>query len=233
MHHVSTLIILENDHTDQVAIWPEIQKWPEWQTVSFQHPDVHWYNWGPWAEDETPNLKIETVREVIEALGFGGYQGSQRLYLINRVDTAGVPAQNALLKTVEEPPAGTRIVLTAIDESAVLPTILSRCVVIRLGTTTPAQFETQAESEAATLYHQIRQSSISQVIELTDQWGNDRGQAVQRLTQLSIYLLSRLTAHPDPVVTAHLTAVTTALNQLKQNSTVKLTLDQCWFALQK
>jgi hypothetical protein len=43
------------------------------------------------------------------------------------------PAQNALLKTLEEPPAQTHIILAAAEDSSLLPTIRSRCAVIRLG----------------------------------------------------------------------------------------------------
>jgi hypothetical protein len=229
MQYVSTLIILEDDSQSQAEVWPLIQQWPEWSSTPAQHPDVHWYNWGPFAEDETPALKIETVRQLVADLSYGGYHSQNQVYLVHRIDTAGVPAQNALLKTVEEPPPGVRLVLTARDLAAVLPTIQSRCLVTTLTTPDSNQTIKFDETFQTKLYQQLTTASISDVLALVDEWGTDRALASQRLTALGQYLhTSQLQAHPTAGTTRHIQAVATALDQLKKNANVKLVLDQCF-----
>jgi len=75
-------------------------------------------------------ISIESVREAIKQLQLKAVIGSQkpvnRVVLIEGAHTASTEAQNALLKAIEEPPAGTVFILTAESDTAVLPTIASR-----------------------------------------------------------------------------------------------------------
>ena len=60
-------------------------------------------------------------------------EGGARVAIIEGADRMNEDAQTALLKTLEEPPAGVTIVLCADDEDRLLPTIRSRCARVRLG----------------------------------------------------------------------------------------------------
>ena len=77
-------------------------------------------------------LKIDTVREIQHNLNMQPYAAPWRTALFLRFEEANINAQNALLKTLEEPPALSKLMLTASNENALLPTISSRCEVIRL-----------------------------------------------------------------------------------------------------
>ena len=77
-------------------------------------------------------LKIDTVREIQHNLNMQPYAAPWRTALFLRFEEANVNAQNALLKTLEEPPVLSKLLLTASNENALLPTISSRCEVIRL-----------------------------------------------------------------------------------------------------
>ena len=77
-------------------------------------------------------LKIDTVREIQHDLNMQPYAAPWRTALFLRFEEANINAQNALLKTLEEPPALSKLLLTASNENALLPTISSRCEVIRL-----------------------------------------------------------------------------------------------------
>ena len=77
-------------------------------------------------------LKIDTVREIQHSLNMQPYAAPWRTALLLRFEEANINAQNALLKTLEEPPALSKLMLTASNENALLPTISSRCEVIRL-----------------------------------------------------------------------------------------------------
>jgi len=78
-------------------------------------------------------IGISPIRELEASLALLPVEGGRRVALIERADRMSEPAQNALLKSLEEPPAQTHIILAAADDASLLPTIRSRCATIRLG----------------------------------------------------------------------------------------------------
>lgn len=88
------------------------------------HPDVH--RLAP--EGAGGQIRIAAVRTLGAELALLPVEGRQRLAVIEAAQRLNEDAQNALLKTLEEPPAGTTIVLCADDEDPILPTVRSRCV---------------------------------------------------------------------------------------------------------
>jgi DNA polymerase-3 subunit delta' len=77
-------------------------------------------------------LKVEQVRELQHGLALAPYEGRYRFALLLRFEEAHPSAANALLKTLEEPPARSMLALTAESAEELLPTVGSRCVVMRL-----------------------------------------------------------------------------------------------------
>jgi DNA polymerase III delta' subunit len=73
------------------------------------------------------------VRDLVRDLALMPVEGGARVAIITSADRMTEDAQSAFLKTLEEPPAGTVLVLTAADEERLLPTIRSRTVRLRLG----------------------------------------------------------------------------------------------------
>jgi hypothetical protein len=73
------------------------------------------------------------VRDLVRDLALMPVEGGARVAVVSAADRMTEDAQSAFLKTLEEPPAGTVLILTAADEERLLPTIRSRCVRIRLG----------------------------------------------------------------------------------------------------
>ncbi|KAF0107562.1 MAG: DNA polymerase III subunit delta' [Anaerolineaceae bacterium] len=84
------------------------------------------------AEKEGGVLKVEQVREVQHSLALKPYQGKYRVALFLRFQEANANAANALLKTLEEAPAHAILILTADTTEQLLPTIVSRCEILRL-----------------------------------------------------------------------------------------------------
>jgi DNA polymerase-3 subunit delta' len=82
------------------------------------------------AEDRS--ISIDAVRELLQFTKLKVAGGLARIIIIDEAHLMGGEAQNALLKLLEEPPAGTIIVLTAASVEAVLPTIRSRAQTITL-----------------------------------------------------------------------------------------------------
>jgi DNA polymerase-3 subunit delta' len=90
------------------------------------HPDL------TFVEPDGTRIKIDQVRQLQRQLALSPVEGRWRVCLITEFQAATVEAANALLKTLEEPAPRVVIVLTAIDASLLLPTIVSRCQMLPL-----------------------------------------------------------------------------------------------------
>jgi DNA polymerase-3 subunit delta' len=81
--------------------------------------------------DDRASIKIERVREVLSRAGYRPFDGRVRVVVIDQAETLEVASQQALLKMLEEPPPATRFLLVTAQPDALLPTIRSRCPVLR------------------------------------------------------------------------------------------------------
>ena len=84
------------------------------------------------AEQVGGTLKIDQVRELQRSLALAPYEGRFRVAVFLRFEEATIQSQNALLKTLEEPNPQVVLVLTALSAENLLPTIVSRCEILRL-----------------------------------------------------------------------------------------------------
>lgn len=73
------------------------------------------------------NIKIEQIRELNRRLGFAPVSASFRVCVLQQAETMTSEAANSFLKTLEEPPAGNILILSAREPLDLLPTIVSRC----------------------------------------------------------------------------------------------------------
>lgn len=94
-----------------------------------QHPDLDILQ----AEQEGGTLKVDQIRSLHRNLSLTPYEARTRMALLLRFEEANPSASNALLKTLEEPSPHVVLVLTAVSPESLLPTIVSRCEVLRLG----------------------------------------------------------------------------------------------------
>ncbi len=98
------------------------------QMAAMQHPDLSLVQ----ADKAGGTLKVDQVRAVRRQLNLKPYQASRRVVLFLRFEEAHPGAANALLKTLEEAPDYALLLLTASAPEALLPTIVSRCEILRL-----------------------------------------------------------------------------------------------------
>jgi DNA polymerase-3 subunit delta' len=110
--------------------------------VSGNHPDMIYGELDP----NSGILKIDAVRAVISKLAMKPYEARYRVAIFDEFDRTQARTQDAMLKTLEEPPAHAVIILIASGLESILPTILSRSQIIHLR---PVSIET--------LYHVLRQ----------------------------------------------------------------------------
>lgn len=94
------------------------------QAASHNQPDIIY------VRHEKPNtISVEDVRvQINQDIAIKPYSSPYKIYIVDEAEKMNVQAQNALLKTIEEPPAYAVILLLTTNADAFLPTILSRCI---------------------------------------------------------------------------------------------------------
>lgn len=108
-------------------------------------------------------ISIDEVRDLRRFLTLSPYQASRRIALLVGFDGATIEASNALLKSLEEPPARSVLILTAASPQALLPTILSRCQVFHLRRLSRAAIE-----EALQVQHGVPAERAASLARLAD-----------------------------------------------------------------
>ena len=98
------------------------------RAMTKNHPDIIYIH------HEKPNsISVDEIRDqIVNDVDIKPYEGPYKVYLIHDAEKMTVQAQNALLKTIEEPPAYAVIILLTNNTEALLPTIRSRCVTLYL-----------------------------------------------------------------------------------------------------
>lgn len=98
------------------------------QTLSKNQPDIIYVS------HEKPNsIGVDDIRaQVNNDVAIKPYSSKYKVYIINEAEKMTPQAQNAILKTLEEPPAYAVIILLVSNINTLLPTILSRCVVLNM-----------------------------------------------------------------------------------------------------
>jgi DNA polymerase-3 subunit delta' len=83
--------------------------------------------------DDKASIKIDVIRDVLSRTAYRPFEGRRRVVLIREAETLETASQNALLKSLEEPPPGTVFILTTSVPGALLPTVRSRSMTLRFG----------------------------------------------------------------------------------------------------
>jgi DNA polymerase-3 subunit delta' len=97
------------------------------------HPDILLIEPG-----DTGTIKIDQIRDAIDKSAYRPFEGRRRVVIVDQADALIVEAQNALLKTLEEPPPASMFVLVTSRPDVLLPTVRSRCQRLRFGPLDPA-----------------------------------------------------------------------------------------------
>lgn len=185
-------------------------------------------SWNTEIISPSPSIGIDEIRRIKHILSLKPYGGTNRLIIIYEIDKATLEAQNALLKILEEPPFTTFLILTTINHHLLLPTITSRCQVIRLGIKMVKDSDLSA-IEALLL--KFYQSSSGEKIMLSQNLINSKVEAEQLLNKLT-ELLHRLLVHPAnkinltrQEIATLLTRTAAAKNYIERNVNYKATID--------
>lgn len=185
------------------------------------------------------NISIEGVRKLLETLAYGSLNGELQAVVLPNIDLASIPAQNALLKVLEEPPAHIQFFLSTAAPDAVLETVRSRCSIAYF-TSDIQNNEIDAESTTnpADILDKIGKNSIRENIELAETYQNKQ-EAINILTTMLNFLHQKMSSDSGGttgrVITEHYTtackAIITTVAMLQQNVNVKLALVECFIQL--
>ncbi|MCR5796596.1 MAG: DNA polymerase III subunit delta' [Eubacterium sp.] len=106
------------------------------QVGSGNHPDVIWVN------RELSSIGVDEVREkIVDTMDIKPFSGPYKIYIISEADRMTEAAQNALLKTIEEPPEYGVVIMLTNNINALLPTIQSRCICLEFKPLSTATIE--------------------------------------------------------------------------------------------
>ncbi len=146
-------------------------------------------------------IKIDQIRALCQTLAMKPYEASTRVVIISDAPAMNPAAGNALLKMLEEPPAGTILILLASQTSDLLPTIVSRCQHIRFNPISRKSLESILVAEhgldhsEATIIAAMAGGSFSRALAMhRTNWIKRRNWLIQELQALSGGSVNRLLA---------------------------------------
>lgn len=141
-------------------------------------------------DDKTGRLRaqitVDEVRRLRDFFGLSAADGGRRVVIVDAADEMNPSAANALLKLLEEPPAGALLLLVAHRPAALLPTIRSRCRMLRLGPLGPADL-------AAALAQALGEAP-GDAAALAELAGGSVGEALRLIAGDGLALYARLVA---------------------------------------
>lgn len=150
--------------------------------------------------DLARNIKVDQIRSLARLLATAPSISRRRVILIDSADDLERSAANALLKSLEEPPSGVVFLLVSHAPSRLLPTIRSRCRILRLSPLNPADM-------AAALHDADSSLSDADIMELTQIGAGSPGKALALsglgLSEM-IAVLDRIVKTGDPINTERL-----------------------------
>ncbi len=178
------------------------------------HPDVLILEPG-----ENGSIRIEQVRDVIERAGYRPFEGRRRVVIIDDADALVDAAQNALLKTLEEPPPSSVFILLTARPDMLLPTVRSRCIRLSFAEGTAIESDPDARAVAGRVLLQVaasrdpvrRLEAARELLTNTGAGGaTDREQVASHLRAVASLLrdIALITAAADTTALADVDAAT-------------------------
>lgn len=199
----------------------DLQKKTAFAHTSFipevEHPDLL-------VIQETPSIGIETVRDLITWSHTKPFSLKQKVAIVLEASRMTPQAQNALLKTLEEPPEFLQIIMTGTSELGMLETVRSRCRVIRV------QTEHESNTETEELF--VWPTTISSAIDQAEKLAKDREETIGWCEKILLHERRLLEeSQLNGIVLKKVKHLVRAINQLKRNINTKLVLEHLFFRM--
>lgn len=159
---------------------------------SYIHPDVNLIEFKG-----VKDIKVDQIREEIEeVLWLKSFEGNYKVIIVDEAERMNINAQNAFLKTLEEPPPESVIILIASQEHLLLPTIRSRCQTVNFFKLSDEIIRDQIISrnhlseDQVCIATKISEGSLGKALGLDTSALNYRGDIITRLSEINPNLAS-------------------------------------------
>ncbi len=168
------------------------------QANSGNHPDIMEIT-----HDKPNSISVDDIREqIVEDVQVRPYSSPYKIYIVSDAEKMTMQAQNALLKTIEEPPSYVVVLLLTTNVSALLPTILSRCVMLNTKPVPDSQVRdylmehAQIPDYQADICVAFAQGNIGKAVQLatSENFNEIKGAAIHLLTHLKDMDIADITA---------------------------------------
>jgi DNA polymerase-3 subunit delta' len=136
------------------------------------HPDVQIVEPG-----DAGTIRIEQIRDVVDRSAYRPFEGRRRVVIVREADMMVAAAQNALLKTLEEPPASSVFILVTSRPAVLLPTVRSRLIRLSFSTRGAAAVDGAARDVAQRVLTRVARSPDTGRQSPLDTARSDRGPA--------------------------------------------------------
>jgi len=156
------------------------------------------------------SIGIDQIRDLEKKLALKSYKAKIKIAVINEAEKLTLPAQNALLKTLEEPPPNSLIILTAAKKDLLLPTIISRCHVRRL------KEEIDLEGNSL-LVPEIQEKGVGERLKTAIFYSSGKNEATAFCQQLLLKERESLLKHPIVKKARNIRYIIDTLNFLETN----------------
>lgn len=182
------------------------------------NPDLIWVL----PPEDKLSIGIEAVHVLQRDLSLKPFGETQQVAVISPAHLLTVPAQQAMLKLLEEPPEDTLIILSTSLPQKLLPTLRSRTNLIRA---TGENLGSRKE------YLALTQLSVSSALKKSDEWSKVREEAVGRLRSLALEVRELYLTDPNQKLLKHERSILACIDHLERNINAKLALDHLFFEL--
>lgn len=176
-------------------------------------------------ESETA-VKISQIRQIKKFLSRRPFQAEFKTVIVPQAEKMTIPAQNAFLKILEEPPANSIIILISSSQNQLLATILSRCQLIKLNYNPKSEFSEELLTEHKKKFKQIVNSGPAGRLKLIEAITVNKTEAENFLAK-TIFVLQKelLSEKPNPKLVKTIKQTQKTLNLIKNNINLKLALE--------
>lgn len=175
------------------------------------------------SKEKKEKIGISSTRKIKKFLQTKPYESTHKIIYINNSHLLTPPAQNSLLKTLEEPPDNSLIFLVTTNIDKLLPTVISRCQIVKNDQIT--SIESSKENVFLEVEKNLKDLNSGQKITLAGQYAYPKTKAKLFCKDSIYYLNSLLKESPTNKTATNLSLAHTTLLRLENNVDPKLSLE--------
>jgi len=165
--------------------------------------------------DETSGWGIDVIRKVKNFLYQKPFSHQNKIIIISQAHHLNQEAQNALLKTLEEPGKDNYLILSTSNSSALLPTIISRIHIIKFATQSPIP-----KTDLLSISNNIQTNLLT-----SEKLAQNKDQVLSTLENQLLLQKQQLLDKPTPTKASHINRIIKAISMIKHNVDPKSALD--------